>query len=147
MLAASGIIHPMAVHARVAAHPSSQGQPLGALDGLTVPKVGLGALITLALSSKQLTRSNKSAGRVETTKGRPTEVSPVMSDILKTIDLADHAIRRAVFAVRSVRVCSICGQTDDPRQNRPARWLRTRIWVGAGPGRHFDRGEQMFGAE
>jgi len=53
----------------------------------------------MAETNKSLAQSNKSSGRAETTKGRPTEVSPAMSNILKPIDLADRAIRRAVFAV------------------------------------------------
>jgi hypothetical protein len=53
----------------------------------------------LAATNKSLAQSNKSSGRVETTKGRPTEVSPAMPNILNPIDLADRAIRRAVFAV------------------------------------------------
>jgi hypothetical protein len=52
----------------------------------------------LALPNKHLARSNKSGGRAETTKGQPTE-RPAMSNILKPIDLADRAIRRAVFAM------------------------------------------------
>src|SRR5215467_2766888 len=55
--------------------------------------------VPLAATDKCLARSNKTSGRAETTKGRPTEVSPAMSNILKAIDLADRAIRRAVFAV------------------------------------------------
>jgi hypothetical protein len=54
---------------------------------------------TLALPNKQLARSNKSDGVAAATKGRSTEVSPAMSNILKPIDLADRAMRRAVFAV------------------------------------------------
>ena len=53
----------------------------------------------MAATNKCLARNNKSRTAGETTKGRPTEVSPAMSNILKPIDLADRAIRRAVFAV------------------------------------------------
>jgi hypothetical protein len=56
-------------------------------------------MAAMASTSKCLARSNKSAGQAETTKGRPTEVSPAMSNILKPFDLADRTIRRAVFAV------------------------------------------------
>jgi hypothetical protein len=51
----------------------------------------------MASTSKCLARSNKSAGRAETTKERPKERP--MSNILKIVDLTDHAIRRAVFAM------------------------------------------------
>ena len=53
----------------------------------------------MAATNKCLARNNKSHTAGETTKGRPTEVSPAMSNILKPIDLTDRAIRRAVFAV------------------------------------------------
>ena len=53
----------------------------------------------MAETNKSLAQSNKSSGRAETTKGRPTEVSPAMPNILNPIDLSDRAIRRAVFAV------------------------------------------------
>jgi hypothetical protein len=78
------------------------------LGGISKPNdfglfnVGLGALLTLALSSKCLAQSDKSSGRAAATKGRPTEVSPAMSNILKLIDLTDRATRRAVFAVLDV---------------------------------------------
>ena len=48
--------------------------------------------------NKCLAQSNKSSGRAETTKGATNRVPP-MSNILKGIDLTDHAIRRVVFAV------------------------------------------------
>jgi hypothetical protein len=53
----------------------------------------------MAETNKSLAQSNKSSGRVEATKGRPTEVSSAMPNILNPIDLADRAIRRAIFAV------------------------------------------------
>ena len=53
----------------------------------------------MAETNKSLAQSNQSSGRAETIKGRPTEVSPAMLNILNPIELADRAIRRAVFAV------------------------------------------------
>jgi hypothetical protein len=52
----------------------------------------------MAAKNKCLAQSNKSSGRAETTKGATNRVPP-MSNILKSIDLTDHAIRRVVFAV------------------------------------------------
>ena len=52
----------------------------------------------MAAKNKCLAQSNKSSGRAETTKGATNRVPP-MSNILKGIDLTDHAIRRVVFAV------------------------------------------------
>ena len=52
----------------------------------------------LAAGVERYTQSNKSGGRAEPAKG-DQQSGPRMSNILKPIDLADRAIRRAVFAV------------------------------------------------
>ena len=60
--------------------------------------MSLRTIATMAAKNKCLAQSNKSSGRAETTKGATNRVPP-MSNILKSIDLTDHAIRRVVFAV------------------------------------------------
>src|SRR5262249_24775408 len=108
----------------------------GAQAGLRRPcrVIGGSCHTVLAATNKCLAQSNKSSGRVETTKGRPTEVSPATSNILKAIDLADRAIRRAVFAVIDAAEHRVNRKGSEPLLRMQERGKhQVRVFIGDRP--------------